>query len=51
MHRDDRLAPHRAELVSAIEGLERTYFAPTNGNGNGSPDLAHVAQQWVDRSR
>jgi hypothetical protein len=51
MHRDDRLASHRAELASAIEGLERTYFAPTNGNGNGSPDLANVAQQWVARSR
>ena len=51
MHRDDRLAAHRPELASAIEGLEQTYFAPTNGNGNGSPDLAQVAQQWIARTR
>lgn len=50
MHRDDRLAPHRAEIATAIAGLERTYFAPTT-NGDGALDLARVAQQWVDRSR
>jgi hypothetical protein len=38
-----------AELSQSIRGLEKHYFAATNGEGR--PDLRQVTQGWVQRAR